>query len=652
MATVKGDIRLNDFMTRNLRNITQAVNMTVSELERMAQKVGKNVDVSGLNRIKETVSKVDIELENAVAEQEKLNQKVNQTTNSYNGLRNTIKTVVGAIGLNKLVGISDQNTQITARLKIMSGGTDEQVDALQKQIFASAQRSRADYFATADVVSKLGMRVKGTFTNTNEIIQFSENLNKMFVIAGASQEEMSSASLQLTQALGSGVLRGEELNAVFEAAPNIIQTIADHMGVPIGKVRELASDGKITADIIKEAMLGATDDIKEDFENMPMTWGQVWTMTVNKIIQISKPLLNFISMLANNWSTIEPIVLGIATAVGLYTGALLIYNVQQGISNGLQTLGAIAAVAHGTATAAEAAATTGMTAAQIGFNAALYACPLTWILLIIIAVIAVIYAAVAAINKVTKSTTSATGIIIGAVTVVGSFLWNTVLGLIDLVLGAVNRIANPWIAFANFFGNLFNDPIGAIIHLFGDLADNVLGVVETIASAIDKVFGSNLAGTVQGWRAGLNTMVEDAASKYGNGSYEKIMDNLDLSSESLGLSRWDYEEAWNKGYAMGENIDGKISEFFNGDSSEGLDIGNVANVENVEGEVDVASEDLKLIRELAEQQYIQNYISNAPVVNVATGDIHENADVDYLIEGVAARVREEIDSSMEGVPVG
>lgn len=652
MATVKGDIRLNDFMTRNLRNITQAVNMTVSELERMAQKVGKNVDVSGLNRIKETVSKVDIELENAVAEQEKLNQKVNQTTNSYNGLRNTIKTVVGAIGLNKLVGISDQNTQITARLKIMSGGTDEQVDALQKQIFASAQRSRADYFATADVVSKLGMRAKGTFTNTNEIIQFSENLNKMFVIAGASQEEMSSASLQLTQALGSGVLRGEELNAVFEAAPNIIQTIADHMGVPIGKVRELASDGKITADIIKEAMLGATDDIKEDFENMPMTCGQVWTMTVNKIIQISKPLLNFISMLANNWSTIEPIVLGIATAVGLYTGALLIYNVQQGISNGLQTLGAIAAVAHGTATAAEAAATTGMTAAQIGFNAALYACPLTWILLIIIAVIAVIYAAVAAINKVTKSTTSATGIIIGAVTVVGSFLWNTVLGLIDLVLGAVNRIANPWIAFANFFGNLFNDPIGAIIHLFGDLADNVLGVVETIASAIDKVFGSNLAGTVQGWRAGLNTMVEDAASKYGNGSYEKIMDNLDLSSESLGLSRWDYEEAWNKGYAMGENIDGKISEFFNGDSSEGLDIGNVANVENVEGEVDVASEDLKLIRELAEQQYIQNYISNAPVVNVATGDIHENADVDYLIEGVAARVREEIDSSMEGVPVG
>jgi len=652
LATVKGDIRLNDFMTRNLRNITQAVNMTVSELERMAQKVGKNVDVSGLNRIKETVSKVDIELENAVAEQEKLNQKVNQTTNSYNGLRNTIKTVVGAIGLNKLVGISDQNTQITARLKIMSGGTDEQVDALQKQIFASAQRSRADYFATADVVSKLGMRAKGTFTNTNEIIQFSENLNKMFVIAGASQEEMSSASLQLTQALGSGVLRGEELNAVFEAAPNIIQTIADHMGVPIGKVRELASDGKITADIIKEAMLGATDDIKEDFENMPMTCGQVWTMTVNKIIQISKPLLNFISMLANNWSTIEPIVLGIATAVGLYTGALLIYNVQQGISNGLQTLGAIAAVAHGTATAAEAAATTGMTAAQIGFNAALYACPLTWILLIIIAVIAVIYAAVAAINKVTKSTTSATGIIIGAVTVVGSFLWNTVLGLIDLVLGAVNRIANPWIAFANFFGNLFNDPIGAIIHLFGDLADNVLGVVETIASAIDKVFGSNLAGTVQGWRAGLNTMVEDAASKYGNGSYEKIMDNLDLSSESLGLSRWDYEEAWNKGYAMGENIDGKISEFFNGDSSEGLDIGNVANVENVEGEVDVASEDLKLIRELAEQQYIQNYISNAPVVNVATGDIHENADVDYLIEGVAARVREEIDSSMEGVPVG
>ena len=476
----------------------------------------------------------------------------------------------------------------------------------------------------------------------------------MFVIAGASQAEMSSASLQLTQALGSGVLRGEELNAVFEAAPNIVQTIADYMDVPIGKIRELASEGKITSEVIKNAMLNeeTINKINSEFDNMPMTWGQVWTMTVNKIIQISQPLLNFISLLADNWSTIEPIVLGVATAVGLYAGALLLFNVQQGISNGLKTLGVISAVAHGAAITAEMTATTGMTAAQIGFNAALYACPLTWIVIAVIAIIAIIYAVVAAINKVKGTTISATGVIMGAVYTVGAFLWNTVLGLIDLILGAVNYIANPWIAFANFFGNLFNDPIGSIIHLFGDLADNVLGVVETIAKAIDKVFGTNLAGTVQEWRSGLNSMVETAANKYGNGSYEKVMDNLDLSSESLGLSRWEYGDAWNKGYAMGENIDSKVSGLFNGELGEGLDIGNVANVENVEGEVNVASEDLKLLRELAEQQYIQNYISNAPVQYITTGDIHENADIDYLIDGVRENLSEAINTSMEGVPVG
>ena len=654
MASVRGDVRLNDYMSRSLNLMNQALKMTVSEMNNLSKATGSKVDTTGLDKIASKLIKIDTEISNAVEEQENLNKKVKETTAGYTGLGNVIKTAIGALGVKKLVDLSDTNTQVTARLKIMSGGNDEQVSALQDQIYASAQRSRADYFATADVVSKLGMRAKGTFGNTNEIIQFSENLNKMFVIAGASQAEMSSASLQLTQALGSGVLRGEELNAVFEAAPNIVQTIADYMDVPIGKIRELASEGKITSEVIKNAMLNeeTINKINSEFDNMPMTWGQVWTMTVNKIIEISQPLLNFISLLADNWSTIEPIVLGVATAVGLYAGALLLFNVQQGISNGLKTLGVISAVAHGAAITAEMTATTGMTAAQIGFNAALYACPLTWIVIAVIAIIAIIYAVVAAINKVKGTTISATGVIMGAVYTVGAFLWNTVLGLIDLVLGAVNYIANPWIAFANFFGNLFNDPIGSIIHLFGDLADNVLGVVETIAKAIDKVFGTNLAGTVQEWRSGLNSMVETAANKYGNGSYEKVMDNLDLSSESLGLSRWEYGDAWKKGYAMGENIDSKVSGLFNGELGEGLDIGNVANVENVEGEVNVASEDLKLLRELAEQQYIQNYISNAPVQYITTGDIHENADIDYLIDGVRENLSEAINTSMEGVPVG
>lgn len=643
MATVKGDIRLNDFMTRNLRNITQAVNMTVSELERMRQKVGKNVDVSGLNRIKETVSKVDIEIENAVEEQEKLNKKVKETTSNYSNFGSVIKTALGAIGINKLVELSDKNTQITARLNLMNNGQDD-IDVLKDKIFASAQRSRVSYLDQSSVIASLGMQAGEAFGNdNNQIIAFSENLSKMFTTSGLDSSGISSTMYNLTQSLSSGSLLGNDYRILKQNAPQMIQYIQDYYGVTRKELDDMVSKGKVSADGIKNAIFKATDNINKKFAEMPMTWEQVWTMTINKIIKVTDPLLKIISWLAQNWAFIEPIVIGIATAVGLYTAAVVANNAVMGISNGIKTIGAIAAVAHGTATAAEAAATIGLTGAQIGFNAALYACPLTWILLVIIAIIAVIYLVIAVINKVKGTSISATGVIFGSIMVAVTFIYNLFLGLLDLVLGIINFWANKWIMFANFFGNIFNDPVASIIHLFGDFADNILGVIETITRALDKVFGSDLAGTVSGWRSGLNDMVEKASDKHGNGSYEKVKENLDLSAEGLGLARWEYGAAWEVGYNSGQS---------SGLFENGLDIGNVANVENVEGEVDVASEDLKLLRELAEQQYIQNYISNEPVVYVTTGDVHENADIDYLVRGVANRIKEEIDTSMEGVPVG
>ena len=596
MATVKGDIRLNDFMTRNLRNITQAINMTVSELEKMAQKVGKNVDASGLNRIREAVSKVDIELENAVEEQEKLNQKVKQTANSYSGLGRMIKTALGALGINKLIRLSDQSTQVTARLKIMSGGTDEQVEALQNQIYASAQRSRADYFATADVVSKLGLRAGDAFGNTNDIIKFSENLNKMFVIAGASQTEISSASLQLTQALGSGVLRGEELNAVFEAAPNIIQTIADYMDVPIGKIRELASEGKITADVIKNAMLDeeTINKVNADFESIPMTWGQVWTMTVNKIIQISQPLLDFISLLAQNWAIIEPIVLGLAIAIGVLGTAMLMYKGYLAIS----------------------------TIIQNGFNNAVLKCPLVWFAAIMLAVIAVLI-----------------------------YLWNTNDKVAEAFIWAWDMVQLGIMQFGIGLKTIF---FGAL-DIIGQFKVGGLTIIDGfINGAIDLINGfitilNKIPGVSIDLITNRSTMGKDAALEFAKEKAER-------DSELLA----DADAYWKKKNELDATRDERVANRATLDLGgamdnllgDGLNVGNVANVENVEGEVDVASEDLKLIRELAEQQYIQNYISNAPVQYITIGDIHENADIDYLIDGVRENLSEAINTSMEGVPVG
>lgn len=613
MASVRGDIRLNDYMSRNLNLMNQALKMTVNEMNNLSKATGSKVDTSGLDRISSKLVSIDAEIGNAVQEQENLNKKVKKTTSSYSGLGNVIKTAVGALGAKKLMDLSDTNTQVTARLNLMTNG-EEDADLIKDKIFASAQRSRTDYFATADIVSKLGMRASDAFGSTDETIQFAENLNKMFVIAGASQTEISSASLQLTQALGSGVLRGEELNAVFETAPNVIQAIADYLDVPIGKIRDMASEGKITGDIVKNAMLSATDSINEDFENMPMTWGQVWTSICNRAIKASEPLLEAISWLAQNWETLEPIVLGLATAVGTYVAIQTAYNVITGIGAGVSAI-------HAAGLMLQSGATFKATVAQHGLNTALLACPITWIVIAIVALVAVLIYLWNTNDKVAEA-----------------MLWawdNFLIGLQIFGLG----FKGMWYGLLDFLGYFKIGGLGIIDGFINGAILLINGFIEML----NKIPG--VAIDTISWRS---TMAADATAEFAQEKAERdaelAQDALDIYNKKMELDATRDDRVQNRA-----KLD--ISETING-LTDGLDINNVANVENVEGEVNVASEDLKLLRELAEQQYIQNYISNAPVQYITTGDIHENADIDYLIDGVRENLSEAINTSMEGVPVG
>lgn len=682
-------------------------------------------------KFNQEVSKTDDIIRRNTTEQNNFNNSINNGNNNiknsnglFNGLAGKITAVAGAYmgvqAAGKTLGLSDTLTQTTARLDMMNDGL-QTTEELQQKIFASAQRSRASYTDTADIVAQLGSRAGDAFSSNDETIAFAENLNKMFVIAGASQQEMSSASLQLTQALGSGVLRGEELNAVFESAPNVIQAIADYIGKPIGKVRELASEGLITADIVKNAMLTATttSDINKQFESMPMTFGQIATSIKNQALVKFQPILEKLNEIANsekfqnmvtgviggitvlasvateifdmaikvgefmgavgnnikeNWGTIAPAVMGIVTVMGLYKAAVIAYNVVQGVSNGIQAIASAVSTAHAAATGAATAATTGATVAQTSFNASLLACPLTWIVIAIIAVIAAVYAVVGAFNKMTDSSVSATGIIAGSIATVGALIYNQFLGVMDIVKGVIEFFFNKWVAFANFFGNVFNDPIGSIIHLFGDLADNVLGVIEKIASAIDKVFGSNLASAVSGWRSSLEDMTNFAAKKFGNGEYKKLYNELDINStlDDLGinLERKDYNDAFNKGAEFGEGIDDKvkgISDQLKGlmeDVKDGNEInkdgfgnsgdtnvGEVGKVKNIKGDVDISKEDLKALRELATTEYMQNVNNNtnAPVLNIRIAEVKETADINKIIDSLTKRVGEGLSVTAEGV---
>ena len=636
MASISTSIELYDRVSAPIYKMLGALGNLTSAFESVETSIDGGFDATKIEDARRKVEQASLEVIELGNDIENVGKKSKQSSSDVDGLTDKIMGLVGAYvslqGVKKLVNLSDEYVQTTARLNMINDGL-QTTDELQDKIFASAQRARASYADTADMVAKLQLRAGDAFSSNDEAIAFAETLNKMYTIAGAGQQEMAAANLQLVQALGSGVLRGQEFNAVFEQAPNVMQAIADYMDVPIGKLREMAEDGQITANIVKNAMFAATNDVNAQFKQMPMTWGQVWTGIMNKLYVASQPILELISWLAQNWSVLEPIVLGVAGALAVYLAA----------TKGVEL------------------ATKAWAAAQAFFNGVMALNPVFLVVMAVILLIAAIYAIVAAINKVTGSTTSALGVIVGAIMAAVAFIWNLFLGLVDLVLACVNYIANPWIAFANFFANLFNDPIGSIIRLFGDLADNVLGIIESIAKAIDKVFGSNLAGAVQGWRSGLSGKVESFANKHGNGSYEKIMDGLNLSSESLGLKRWAYSDAYNTGYSWGEGAEDSVSNMFGSFTGDGLggydesqipsNIADIAgNTGSMADSMEITSEDLKYLRDIAESEVVNRFTTAEIKVEMNNNNnISSDMDLDGVVDYLANGVNEAMEKAAEGV---
>lgn len=712
MAGVSTSVSVRDGMSAAFGNMATAINVCLGAFVDMQSATSEGFNTQQIEAargaildVQTAAGQLESEIQDAEEQQRRFNDTASQGTIAMDGM---VKKAMGLVatyasfrGAEKIVETADALTNATARIDMMNDGAQSTEDVMQR-IYQSAQNARGSYMGMATVVAKLGNNAKEAFSSTEEIINFAELVQKQFTIAGASTTEASNAMLQLTQGLGSGVLRGDELNSIFEQAPNLIQTIADYMGVSVGKIRELAADGEITADIVKNAMFAAADDINAKFDTMPTTWAQVGQSIKNQALNTFQPVLQMIGQMTQmeefqtvvagitngfaimagiampivdfmingaawiieNWSWIEPIIGGIVTVMGIYLGVMAAYNTIQTITNGLKVLAAISAVAHGTATAAEAAATTGMTAAQLSFNAALYACPVVWILLIIIGIIAAIYAVVAAINQVTGSSLSATGVIMGALSAAGAFIWNLFLGLLDLVLGVVNYWYNIFGAFANFFANVFNDPVGSVIHLFGDMADAVLGVLENIALAMDKIFGSSLADTVSGWRDGLDSMIEVAVSQHGNGSYEAVMEELDLSSASLGLDRLAYSDAYNWGYNKGEGLESAVSDAFSFDSMPGMeeiasDIGEMGeysaatadNTGAVADSLEVTEDNMAWMKDIAERDVIDRTVFRDIKVDLGgvNNVVNNMADLDGVVQYLADSIAEQMAVSAEGV---
>ena len=687
----------------------KAMGIVLNSFESMQRASSNAVDVSAIQEAREELARaetafdsIEQNIRDANDQQQRFNRSIRDGSSAADGLWQKMKgiaaTVGGMIGLKQALGTSDQLTQTNARLnnaliKFDDGGSIEELEA---KVMASAQRSRAYYMDTAAAVAKLGTNARDAFTNMDEVIAFSELVNKSFVIGGAGAQEQSAAMLQLTQAMASGVLRGEELNSIFENAPGIIQSIAKYLDVPIGQIRTMASEGQITANIVKNAMFEAAGDIERNFSNMPKTWGQIWTGMKNKALSIFAPILNRLNQIANsskfeavsngvigalaaiasvatvvldllingaswvvdNWSWLSPVIYGVAAALGVYYGAQLAANTVGLISKGVHIAMAGAKMIQLAATGALTAATAAETAAQYGLNAALYACPLVWIIILIIALVALFYAAVAAVNKFAGTSVSATGIICGAFMAALAFIGNIFIALWNVAAEVFVLIYNLVATVANFIGNVFNDPVGAVCRLFFDLADTVLGVLQALASAIDAIFGSNLAGAVQGWRDSLGGWVDET---FGKGT--EVM--AKMSADDLKLNRFEYGAAFDLGYNFGEGIDSKVSGLFDGsamDSMGAFDIGNTldgiygntgdtaGNTAAMSDALDITEEDLSYLRDIAEREAINRFTTaEIHVEQHNENHISKDADLDGIMDAWANDFAEKLDVSEEGV---
>lgn len=697
-----------DNANAELEQLRMQLNQAIQEQNSLNQAM-QNMDVSAANdaylRLSQTVGNTERYIRDNVDEQGRFNQEISAGTQQANELTNTIKRAVAAYvsiqSVGKALNISDELVQTTSRLNMMNDGVQTTAE-LVNMVYAAAQDARGSFSQMADVVARFGNNAKDAFSSSEEVVAFADLIQKQMTIAGASTQEAANAELQLSQALGSGVLRGDELNSIFEQAPNLIQNIADYLDVPIGKIREMAADGELSADVVKAAIFSAADDINSKFNEMPMTWGQIWQSMQNTALIAFQPVLQRLNDLANseafqtfiqgaieamatlanillnvfdlavsigtfigdNWSIIAPIVYGIVAALTAYIA----------ISAIVAAINGIMAMAEGVKAAAQmmaTGATFAETAAQQGLNAALMACPLTWIIMLILALIVVIFAVCNVIAKMTGIANSGFGVITGGVNVVIQFFKNLGLTVANIALGIGNAIA----ALASNMMTAFHNAICSVQSWFYNLLSTALSVIEGICSALNKL------PFVEFDYSGISSAADDYAAKASEaaGNKEDYQSISDAFNE--GFTTFDaFQDGWasdafNAGAAWGDGIADKVSNFslsdvfgqtdipnvgdytsgFNdaiANSGVGDSIGNIDdNTGKIKDSLDVTEEDLKYLRDIAEQEAINRFTTAEINVDMSgmQNTVNSGDDIDGFMTKLTDSVNEAVDNMTEGV---
>lgn len=681
-----------------------------------------DMDVSAANaaylRLSQTVGNTERYIRDNVNEQGRFNQEISQGTSQANSLVQMIKGAVAAYAtmhtLAAAVSLSDQMTSTTARLNMMNDGL-QTTQELQDMIFLSAERSRGAYQATADAVSKLGLMAGDAFSSSGEIIAFMEQVNKQFTIAGTEAAGIEAAMLQLTQAMGSGILRGEEYNSILEQAPNIIQAIADYMEVPKGQLKDMAAEGAITAEIVKAAMFAAADETDAKFESMPMTFEQIGTSLQNTAMVALQPLLDNLNDIANSQAFQEVVnnaagaltmLVGIANPIleqlansqalwGFANGMIQAFSLVAVIA--LQVVGLlvdgaimiaenwswIGPIVYGIAAALAVyygwqllcAAATGIMTVASAIWGAITSGTVMFVILAIIALVAVIFSICNAFAKMTGAANTGFGIITGGINVVIAFFKNLLFTVFNIALGIWNAIG----ALCHNMETAFQNAISSIQSWFYSLLSTALTVIGGICAELNKL------PFVEFDYSGITSAAEDYAAKAAEaaeskGEYQDIGAAFDegMSTYETFQEGW-ASQAFEEGAEWGDGVAEKISSLLEGltdgfgndpgqdDNGAGLEneiasgldnstaAGNLndiaGNTGAIKDSLDVTEEDLKYLRDIAEQETVNRFTTASITIDQSgmKNTVNGTNDLDGFVSDLTDAMDEAARIITEGV---
>lgn len=691
MATITTGIQLADNFSAPLMHIISSVNMAISSIYDMDQAMNAGVNTASLEAARNEIAQATVAAEefnqtmqqasspinDNIRRQEQFNQSLQNGASESSNLVSAIKRMAGAYlsiqTAGKILEMSDEITQTTSRLNMMNDGLQSTAD-LYNMVYVAANDARGSLGDMASVVARFGNNAKDAFSSSAEVVQFANLVQKQMTIAGASTQEAANAELQLSQALGSGVLRGDELNSIFEQAPNLIQNIADYLDVPIGKIRSMAQDGELSADVVKQAVFAATDEINANFENMPMTWGQMWTVFQNDATMAFQPVLQRLNDLANtdgfqtfatnaindlavvagvvldifegigsvgtfvsdNWQIIGPIVEGVAAALTVYYGWQLLST----------------------------SATKAAAAAQWIYNAAMNANPAAIVAISIGALIVLIGILANKFTGTGHIAQSVFGMITGGINVVIQYFKNWGLTVADIFIG----IWNAGGACATNVEIAFHNAISHVQALWYNMLSTALTVVSGICSALNKLPFVDF--DYSGITGAADNYASKAAAAAGNTKdYASVP-----AAFSKGVKTYDtYQKGWvNDAYTAGAAWgDGVTSKIKNTLSSKATNIPNANNYPNALASSNAAtaantadtakntaktantlsasSEDLKYLRDIADREYVNKFTTaQIKVEMINHNNVNNDMDLDGMAEHLRSKIEEEMNAAAEG----